>query len=252
MYRFFVESNQINEVDSSAYITGTDVNHIKNVLRMKVGEKLTLSDGKQQIEYLCEINSFSDDKIICEIVDVMEKSSELPIKVVLFQGLPKADKLETIIQKTVELGVSEVVPVSCHRSIVKLDAKKVKSKTERWNSIALSAAKQSKRSVIPVVREPMNYNEALAYASDNCDIVLLPYEHADSSKDAMEETRRILSSLKADTTVGIIVGPEGGFEDDEIDRALDVDAKVITLGKRILRTETAPLVLMSWIVLTME
>jgi len=252
LYRFFVENSQINEITKSASIIGNDVNHIKNVLRMKVGEQITLSDGELQVEYLCQITDFDNDEVHCEIIESENKSSELPVKVILFQGLPKQDKLETIVQKTVELGVGEIVPVRCHRSVVKLDDKKVKNKTERWNAIALAAAKQSKRSVIPEVLEVMNYGEALDYAKEKCDVVLLPYEHADSSRDAMEETRKILGNITEGATVGIFVGPEGGFEDNEVEKALSINAEVITLGKRILRTETAPLVLMSWIVLTME
>jgi 16S rRNA (uracil1498-N3)-methyltransferase len=168
--------------------------------------------------------------------------TELPVKLYLFQGLPKSDKMELIIQKACELGAFEIIPVATKRAVVKLDDKKAKKKTERWNSIAESAAKQSRRSIIPVVKEPMNYKEALSYAKD-LDMVLIPYENY---KD-MTETKQVIDEINTENikSIGIFIGPEGGFEKEEVDMADDCGFKRISLGKRILRTETAGLMILS-------
>lgn len=153
MYQFFVEPNQIN--DKRVVITGSDVNHIRNVLRMKPGEEIAVSNGTDGREYRCGIVEIGEEQVICELRFIKEDGLELSSRVHLFQGLPKADKMELIIQKAVELGVYEVIPVETKRAVVKLDAKKARQKTERWQAIAEAAAKQSKRRIIPQVSEPV-------------------------------------------------------------------------------------------------
>ena len=241
MYQFFVKDDQINTGEKKVVIRGTDVNHIKNVLRMKPGEEVSVSNGSDGREYRCAIESMSDDEVILELRFIKEDSNELPAKIYLFQGLPKADKMETIIQKNVELGVFEMIPVSMKRCVVKLDQKKAASKTERWQEISRAAAKQSKRGIIPEIKLPMTYKEALEYASKNCDVKLLPYEMAED----FSKTRELLSGIGSGSKVAIFIGPEGGFDDTEINEALSAGFDTITLGKRILRTETAGMYMMS-------
>lgn len=245
MNHFFANPQQIvlgnEEEPGSAYITGGDVSHIRNVLRMKVGEELLLSDG-QGNDYHCVIAAFEEadePRVLLSVLEAGAARSELPVRFYLFQGLPKADKLETIIQKTVELGVFEIIPVEMARCVVKYDAGKQKKKTERWQKIAESAAKQSKRGIIPQVKEVMRFSEALAYAAD-LDLVLLPYENY---KD-MKATKEALSQIRSGMRVGFFIGPEGGFEEKEVQKAMQ-KAVPISLGSRILRTETAPLMLLS-------
>lgn len=244
MYRFFVEENQIFQ--DEIIIRGADVNHIKNVLRMKPGETVLISNGNDR-EYRCVIGEISEDEVKVKIEDVDGPVRELPIKVTLFQALPKGDKMETIIQKMVELGVYEIVPVSTKRCIVKLDNKKAVAKTKRWNAISESAAKQSKRGIIPEVLMPLSYKEALKKAKD-MDMLLIPYEEAEN----MSHTREIIDKIKSGMTVGVFIGPEGGFAYEEVEAAMKTGAYDITLGKRILRTETAGMALMSVLMFKME
>lgn len=244
MYRFFVEPEQIGEISVS--ITGKDVNHIKNVLRMKIGEKILISDGSDK-EYICAICRISAEEVVADIEDINGESRELPIKVTLFQALPKGDKMETVIQKMIELGAYEIVPMSTKRCVVKLDAKKAASKTKRWNAIAESAAKQSKRGIVPQVKEPVTYQQALQIAKD-MDMVLIPYEEAVN----MENTRQVISEIQPGMSVGIFIGSEGGFAKEEVEQARENGAKEITLGKRILRTETAGMAMMSVLMYLME
>ena len=239
MYQFFVEENQIN--DKSVIIVGPDVNHIKNVLRMKTGEELSVSNGKDSKEIRCAITSVNDDNIECEIRFVKEDNHELPGKIYLFQGLPKADKMESIIQKNIELGVFSIVPVAMKRSVVKLDEKKAEAKIARWQSIAQAAAKQSKRGIIPQITPLMSFKQAVEYAKENCDIKILPYEMAED----MTHTREIFAGLKPGQSVAVFIGPEGGFDPSEIDIAVEAGFLPVTLGKRILRTETAGMCVMS-------
>ena len=163
MYHFFVEPSQIQ--GNKIIITGKDVNHIKNVLRMKPGEEIAVSNGLDGKEYHCGIAEWYEDRIVCDLFFVKEEGVELASKIYLFQGLPKADKMELIIQKAVELGVYEIIPVASKRAVVKLDAKKAESKLIRWQAIAEAAAKQSKRGIIPKIKEVMSFQEAVAYSS---------------------------------------------------------------------------------------
>ncbi len=230
MYNFFV--NDDNKKDNRYFITGDDYNHIKNVLRMSVGEQFLVSCNN--ISDLCEIESIESDTVVVKIIEENYQSTNLPINIHLFQGLPKSDKLELIIQKAVELGVATVTPVAMKRSIVKIDDKKKKSKQERWQAIATAAAKQSKRTAIPEVCDILSYKEFISKAKE-LDLLIVPYECA----DGMAATKATLREIKSGMNVGIIIGPEGGFEEKEIDAALEVGGKVISLGSRILRTETA-------------
>lgn len=249
MFQFFIESYQLN--NGKAYIEGSDVNHIKNVLRMKEGDELNVVIDGDSNEYRCGIDSFEDERVNLTVRFVKESDVELPSKIYLLQGLPKSDKLELIIQKAVELGVYEIVPVSLKRSVVKFDAKKAKSKTERFNGISEAAAKQSKRRVIPKVLEPMSLKEAIAHIdSENVSKRLVPYELA--NMDTMDETRQLISSINREESVAVLIGPEGGFEESEIEAAKEAGFSVITLGHRILRTETAPLMVLSWLVYELE
>ena len=245
MYSFFVEPSQIQGND--IIITGSDVNHIRNVLRMKVGEELSVSNGVDEKEYRCGIEEFREDSILCKLRFVKEDGMELPAKVYLFQGLPKADKMELIIQKAVELGVYEVIPVATKRAVVKLDEKKAKNKIARWQGISEAAAKQSKRRVIPEIKHVMTMKEAIQYASD-MDVKLIPYELA----EGMAKTKQLISSLHPGQTIAVFIGPEGGFEESEMELAMEAGIQPITLGKRILRTETAGFTVLGWIMYQLE
>ena len=246
MQRFFVETYQIEEENHCIHVTGADVNHIKNVLRMKLGEELWISDGGKK-EYRCTIEDFSSDEVLLHIIYAQEPDYELPSRIYLFQGLPKADKMELIIQKAVELGAYEVIPVETKRCVVKLDGKKAAKKVERWKQIAESAAKQSKRMLIPNVHEVLTFKEALKYA-ESMDVRLIPYELA----KGMQETKEILADIQPGQSIGIFIGPEGGFEEKEVETAISEGAKPITLGKRILRTETAGLAILSVLMFQLE
>ena len=246
MQRFFVEPHQIDEEAHQIHITGSDVNHISNVLRMKTGEELWISDGSKY-EYRCTIESFEPDEVLLHIVYSQEPEYELPCRIYLFQGLPKADKMELIIQKAVELGAYEIIPVETKRCVVKLDGRKSAKKTARWQQIAESAAKQSKRMLIPNVHEVLTFREALKDA-ESMDVRLVPYELA----RGMQETKEILAGIEPGQSVGIFIGPEGGFEEKEIEAAIEGGAKPITLGRRILRTETAGLAILSVLMFQLE
>lgn len=251
MYHFFVEPSQIGEKD--IVITGPDVNHIKNVIRLKPGDEISVSNGIDGRDYRCGIVEITEDEVQCELRFIKEDGVELPAKVYLFQGLPKGDKMEFIIQKMVELGVYEIIPVAMQRCVVKLDDKKAKSKIARWQGIAEAAAKQSKRGIVPQIHAVMSYKEALAYAAD-MDCRLVPYEMEETLDGAsgMEGTKKLIEAIQPGESVAIFIGPEGGFEDGEIQSAISQGMKPITLGKRILRTETAGMTVMAWIMYQLE
>lgn len=245
MHRFYVNEKQIH--DNLITIIGSDVNHIKNVLRMRCGDELVICNGQGK-DYYCIINRVSDGEIEAKIDFAKDTGSELQTKITLFQGLPKSDKMELIIQKAVELGVYEVVPVTMARCVVKnTDKKKEEKKLLRWQAIAESAAKQSHRGIIPKVRPIMSFKEAINYAS-KMDLSLLPYEN----EKGMEATREAIFKLKDCQSAGIIIGPEGGFEEAEVKLAKDHGIIPISLGRRILRTETAALATLSMMILYLE
>ena len=245
MNRFFVEPSQIQ--GKKIIITGSDVNHIRNVLRMKIGEEIAVSNGVDNREYRCGIEEYTEEEVICTLRFIKEDGVELPAKVYLFQGLPKADKMELIIQKAVELGVYEVIPVAAKRCVVKLDEKKAAAKVNRWQGIAEAAAKQSRRGVIPAVHSVMSMQEAIAYAHD-MDVRIIPYELAED----MQHTKSVIEAVKAGESVAVFIGPEGGFEESEVRAAVKEGIEPVTLGRRILRTETAGLTVLSWLMYQLE
>ena len=214
---------------------------------MAVGDKICVINGQNNKEYYCEITAVGNDAVDTRICEIRESDQELGNEVVLFQGLPKSDKMELIIQKAVELGVHTIVPVSTDRTVVKLDAKKEANKRKRWMSISESAAKQSGRLRIPEVTPVVSYREALEMAK-KMDVRLIPYELA----EGMEKTRELMSSIQPGQSVAVFIGPEGGFESSEIEKAMEIGAWPITLGKRILRTETAGLVTLAMLVYNLE
>ena len=264
MYHFFVEENQIDREAHKVRIEGSDYNHIRNVLRMRAGEEVSVSCG-DECEYRCEIAEYEEDAVLCNLLFVKSADVESPVYSVLYQGIPKGDKMETIIQKCVELGVSEIVPVSMTRCVVKLDEKKAAAKVARWQAIAEAAAKQSKRAIIPEVKMPMSMKEAYKDAG-SAGVSMIPYELA----EGMEKTREIFariqklvatSGVAADGTaagstaatpgekgrVAIFIGPEGGFTEEEIAQAMEAGIEPVSLGKRILRTETAGMAVLAWL-----
>ena len=241
---FLLEESQI--YDGTVHITGSDVNHIKNVLRMRPGEKILVSTGGEK-EYHCAVSDFPEGEVLAAVEEVTAADRELPSGIVLFQGLPKGDKMELIIQKAVELGATEIVPVEMKRCVVKLDRKKAEKKAERWQTIALGAAKQSKRMQIPTVHMPVTFQQALAMMAES-DVRLMPYENA----EGMEGTRRILESIEPGESIAILIGPEGGIDEAEVEMAMKEKVEPITLGKRILRTETAGMTVLSILVYLLE
>ncbi|MEF2851463.1 MAG: 16S rRNA (uracil(1498)-N(3))-methyltransferase [Lachnospiraceae bacterium] len=245
MHHFFVEPSKIQ--GNHIFIDGPDVNHIRNVLRMNPGEEVNVTDGTGEKVYRCAIAVIGEDTVELNIMWAQEKGMELPSKIYLFQGLPKSDKMELIIQKAVELGVYEIIPMATARAVVKLDQKKAAAKVKRWQAISESAAKQSKRLLIPEVKEPVKFSEALKLASD-LDVRLIPYELA----EGMDGTRRIIQSVKPGQSVAVFIGPEGGFEEAEVELAKDAGFQAITLGRRILRTETAGMTVLSILMYQLE
>ena len=213
---------------------------------MKNGEEVLISDG-ECFEYICRIDEMNQGEIRLSITGRKEADRELPSRIYLFQGLPKSDKMELIIQKAVELGAFSIIPVETKRCVVKLDAKKAAKKVARWQQIAESAAKQSKRMLIPKIHEVMSFQDALKLAEE-LDIRLIPYELA----KGMKETKKILNQIRPGQSVGIFIGPEGGFEENEVSQALEKGAQAITLGRRILRTETAGLAILSVLMFQLE
>ena len=245
MNRFFVDDPGAFS-DRSVVITGEDVNHVKNVLRLKENDELIVSDGRGR-DYHCRISGITNEEVVADICDICDNFSELSTEITLFQGFPKGDKMELIIQKTVELGVTRIVPVMTKRTVVKLDDKKAKKKTERYNMIAESAAKQSGRGMIPEVTMPVSFAEAVSMA-EKLDMNIIPYEEA----EGVEYSRNIIKSIKGKKSLGIFIGPEGGLAREEVEKALDAGASAITLGHRILRTETAGMAVVSIIMFELE
>lgn len=244
MHRFFVDG--VNTQNDSIIITGDDVNHIKNVLRLKSGDEILVGDGNG-MDYQCRIEDITQEMVTASIVDVFKNAAELPVKITLFQGMPKSDKLELIIQKAVELGAYEIVPVLTKRTVVKIDDKKAGKKIDRYNGIAESAGKQSGRGIIPEVKPFMTFKQAIEYAK-TLDMNLIPYEEA----KGIEYSREVIKDIKGKKSLGIFIGPEGGFAKEEVDMAVAMGAKCITLGNRILRTETAGLAVLSIIMFELD
>lgn len=243
MFNFFVYPAA--RQGDSFIISGSDYNHIVNVLRMKQGDEFLVSC--EGVSSLCTLDGIDGENVYAKISEENFRSTELPIKIYLFQGLPKADKMELIIQKCTELGVYSVIPTEMKNCVVKLDDKKKKSKVARWQTIAESAAKQSKRNIIPEVGDVLSYKQALAEMK-KLDLVLVPYEN----ERGMLATKEALSKIKEGMSVGILIGPEGGFDESEIAQAIEAGGLSISLGARILRTETAAITAVSMCMLHSE
>ena len=246
MHHFFVNPEQVE--DGLIRITGSDVNHIKNVLRVRQGEEMLVSDGTGR-DYLCQAEEIAGQEVTVRILETEEEGRELPSRIWLFQGLPKSDKMEFIIQKAVELGAAGIVPVSTRNTVVRLDQKKEEAKVKRWQAIAESAAKQSKRSLVPRVSGIMTLKEAFDYVeSQGFSVRLIPYEH----EAGMDGTKTELDAAGPGQDIAVFIGPEGGFDEREIELALSKGVRPISLGRRILRTETAGLALLSVLMMRLE
>lgn len=231
MPSFFVEPDKI--YDGKVIISGEDVKHITKVLRLGPGDGVTVLDG-QGMEYQAILEEIGSDRILASITGERQSQTEPPLRVTLIQGLPKGEKMELIIQKAVELGVHRIIPVETTRSIVKLDAKKALQRQERWQRIAMEAAKQSKRGIIPNVEVLTTLNKALKGLSADASLVLMPWEEASAPLKPLLE-----SKSEGNQEIYIIIGPEGGFTQQEAQNAIDAGAYTVSLGPRILRTETA-------------
>ncbi len=270
MHHFFVDRSDIDTDKRIVRLTSDNYNHLKNVLRVRIGEKILISDG-ECTDYECDVVEIHDEEWIKETledgkraanaaagalsgepevilhINFVEENHELPAEIYLFQGLPKQDKMELIVQKAVELGAHAVIPLDSQNTVVKLDEKKAQKKTERWQAIAEAAAKQSKRSIIPEVMPVMKWKDATEYVKD-FDLKLIPYENAKSIKHTMEE----LEKLPEHGKIAVFIGPEGGFSEQEVEDALRHGIEPVTLGKRILRTETAAITSLSVLMLMLE
>ncbi|AXI40151.1 MAG: 16S rRNA (uracil(1498)-N(3))-methyltransferase [Bacillaceae bacterium] len=241
MQRYFIHYAK-NELTDIIDITGEDVHHISRVMRMKQNDQI-ICVTKDGYSALCQIVQISADKVCCSILEWIENNSELPVKVILANGLPKGDKLELVIQKGTELGASKFIPFNAARSIVKLNEGKINKKLERWNKIAKEAAEQSHRTIIPEVTKPASLKDVISYAA-SADVKIVAYEeHA--KKGETSNLFRALNSLQRGGSLFAVFGPEGGFTAEEIKQLSDNGFLLCGLGPRILRAETAPLYLLS-------
>lgn len=244
MQQFFADPSWIR--DGKIYMEGSDVNHIKNVLRMKPGEDVRICDGGEKT-YLCCVSGYEDGRAVLDILKELDQDTELPSRICLFQGLPKGDKMDWIVQKAVELGAYSIVPFAAKRSIVKLDDKKARKRQERWQQVAKGAAEQCGRGMIPEVSLPASFSQALEKA-EKLDVILIPYE----LEEGMSRTAEMIDRIEPGQSVGIFIGPEGGFEEEEVALAKQHGVVPISLGKRILRTETAGLTALSILMYHLE
>ncbi len=247
MRKFFVHENQI--CNQQINIIGDDVNHIKNVLRLKPSEKIKICDTDHAINYICEIQEIKKQSVTCLILEIAENEAEGNVQIHIFQGMPKADKMELIIQKGTELGASEFIPVAMQRSIVKLSSKDKRKKIDRWQKIAEVAAKQSGRDKIPEVRDVHTMAD-ICHIISTYDLVLVAYEL--ESKNSIKDEIQKLKGTQESYKIAIVIGPEGGIEAKEIEMLRDAGAKIVTLGRRILRTETVALQMVSVIMYELE
>ena len=248
MPKFVVAENQIN--NNKITIIGNDVNHIKNVLRQKSGDKITICDISKEQDYLCEIDKIEEKSIDCNIIKKLENNTESNVKVTIFQGLPKADKMELVIQKSVELGVYDITPLQMKRCVVKLNEKDKAKKIQRWQKISEVAAKQCGRNIIPKINNIVNVKEVCNLCNEY-DIVLIAYEN-EKENTLKKELKNLKKLDKEEIKVAIIIGPEGGIAPEEIEMFEENGAKIITLGNRILRTETVALSVLSIIMYELE
>lgn len=243
MPRFFIRADQIE--DGIITITGDDAHHISRSLRMATGEKITVCDMQKHI-YDCEITSITDTTVFAKIESESLSDTEPTVFISLYQAIPKGDKLETIIQKSIECGACEIIPFSSERCIAKIDKKDAPKKAMRHNKIAESASKQSGRGIIPQVKEAVSYSEALSLATKS-DLAIMCYEG-----DGTQSLKSILHENKGVKSISIIIGSEGGFSQKEVEKAKEAGIKIAGLGKRILRCETAPTFALSCIVYETE
>lgn len=253
MPKFFIKQNQIES--NQINIIGNDVNHIKNVLRAKVGEEIEICNSDLQENYICKIKTIEKEKINLEIIEKISSISESNIKVTIFQGIPKADKMELIIQKSVELGVYDITPVEMKRCVVKLQEKDKIKKVERWQKISEVAAKQSGRDYIPKVNNCIRLKEILNQRSEYDEIILAYEKEKENTlkQEISQIKQKFNSKLKAEELkIGIIIGPEGGIDEEEEKMLRENGIRVITLGNRILRTETVALNMLSIIMYELE
>ena len=241
MPKFFIKNEQLK--DNKITIMGEDVKHIASVLRMKIGEKIQICNVDTAENYSAELELIQKEKIVCNLIEKIKSEAESNINLKIFQGIPKSDKMELIIQKSTELGVKEIIPVDMERCVSKISGKDEKKKIERWQKISEVAAKQSGRDMIPKIQNVMKIRQICQTINDY-DMIIVPYERAEgySFKDAIEEMK---AKNKDNLVIGIVIGPEGGFESTEIDELKLSGAKIVTLGKRILRTETVALAMSS-------
>lgn len=246
MPKFFVRNNQIK--DNKVIITGEDVNHIKNVLRLNIDDNIQICNVDTAINYTCGISKISNGAIECIIFNNIKSNSESNIHINIFQGLPKSDKMELIIQKSVELGVNEITPVEMKRCVSKIEEKSKSKKLERWQKISEVAAKQCGRDIIPKINQIITIKNICKLTSEY-DIVLLAYENEE--KNTLKNVLKTLENKK-NLKIGIIIGPEGGIDYKEVQKLVEAGAKTITLGKRILRTETVGLAMASIIMYELE
>lgn len=241
MPKFFIKNNQIN--DNKVIITGEDVNHIKNVLRLNIDDNIQICNLDTSENYTCVITKIDTHSIECNIFNRIDSENESNIHITIFQGLPKADKMELIIQKSVELGVYEITPVQMERCVVKLDEKSKTKKIERWQKISETAAKQSGRDIIPKINQITNIKN-ICNLTCEYDIVLLAYEKEEKIT-LKQELQKYKENYDKNLNIGIIIGPEGGLEEKEVRELTNCGAIPITLGKRVLRTETVAFTLIS-------
>ena len=249
MPRFYVEGCQ--DAQTGITIMGEDVNHIKNVLRLTIGDTITVCDGAGK-EYECEIAEISKEQVYANIVDINQNAAELPCNITLFQGMPKSDKMELIIQKSVELGVYDIIPIEMKRCVVKVNEKDKQKKLQRWQKISEVAAKQCGRNIIPKIKPILNLKNICNMLKEY-DIVLLAYEKEEKIT-IKQELNNIKENLNNNSKfkIAVIVGPEGGISTEEVELLQKNGAKSITLGKRILRTETVALNVLSVIMYELE
>ncbi len=247
MPRFFVKTEQINENEIT--IIGEDVNHIKNVLRKKIGDKLEVCNQETGTTFECEIAEINEAEIKNHIISE-NKMTNSKILVDIFQGLPKAEKMELIIQKSVELGVNAIIPVKMQRCVVKLDIKSENKKIERWQKISESAAKQSGRNLIPQIHKIIKIEE-ISKLKKEYDIIIICYEN-EKENNIKKEIQKLKQNKKQEIRIAIVIGPEGGLEENEVKYLQKEGAKIVTLGNRILRTETVALNILSIIMYEFE
>ncbi|MDR0978880.1 MAG: 16S rRNA (uracil(1498)-N(3))-methyltransferase [Lachnospiraceae bacterium] len=240
MPRFFVNENQISKKDNLIRIIGNDVNHIKNVLRLKVNDDIDICSKETSVSYYSKISEISEKKVVCKIEKVLEEQKEPDIYINVIQALPKADKMELIIQKTTELGVKEITPINLKRCVVKIDSKDEPKKLQKWKSYAESAAKQCGRNIIPKINSICNINNVFEILKDY-DIVFVAYEN--ENKNSLKHVIKNIN--KKDVKIALVIGPEGGIENSEVEFFQNNGAISVSLGGRILRTETVSFVLTS-------